>query len=237
MKTYSASLLILTLIGTLIGGSLTIPVTAFANPWTTTPDFTVINSEVGQSLPDFIQSNYTGDSNVLVGVYIPGVLALPIGQQPANNAGFVTRESDQVTQFALASNFGTIGLLAHNDLAGAQFSDISIDQYAILVYGDGRLEYYTINEVQKYQALSPTSTYSDFINLDNSNDRLSASDLFNRVYGSGGRLVLQTCIAGNGDPSWGRMFIVATPATSQVLSVVEQTSRLLEFASFGLVAY
>ena len=120
---------------------------------------------------------------------------------------------------------------ARENLAGQRQGDLR------LVYGDGRLEYYTINEVQKYQALSPTSSYSDFINLDNSNDRLSASDLFNRVYGSGGRLVLQTCIAGNGDPSWGRMFIVATPATRQVLSVVEQTSRLLEFASFGLVAY
>jgi hypothetical protein len=154
-----------------------------------------------------------------------------------NNAGFVTREPNMTTQFALASKFGTVGLLAHNDLAGEQFSGIELDQFAILVYGDGHVEYYTISEVQKYQALSPNSTYSDFINLDNSNERLTASDLFNRIYAPGGRLVLQTCIAGHGDPSWGRMFIVATPATSQVLSVVEQTSRLLEFASFGLVTY
>jgi hypothetical protein len=237
LKNCSASVLILALISTLSGGFVTIPVTALASTWTTTPEFVIAKPDHELSLADFIQSVYTGDRNSLAGIYIPGVLSLPVGQQPSGNAGYVTRESNQVTQFGLASQYGTVGLLAHNDLAGAQFSNINIEQYAILVYGDGSLEYYTINEIQQYQALSPTSTYSDFINLADTNERLSATSLFNRVYAPGQRLVLQTCIAGFGDASWGRMFIIATPANSQVLSVVEQTTRILEFASFGLVSY
>jgi hypothetical protein len=237
MKIFAASCFILTLMTTLFGGFLSIPVTSIASTWAVAPEFSVATTANGVSLPDFIQSVSTGDRNTLVGLYIPGTLALPIAQQPAGNAGFVTREPNQATQFGMASQYGTVGLLAHNDLAGAQFSNINVDQYAILVYGDGHLDYYMIDEIQKYQALSPTSAYSDFVNLDGDKEHLSASDLFNRIYAPGDRLVLQTCIAGNGNPSWGRMFIVATPATSQVLSVVEQTSRLLEFASFGLVAY
>lgn len=236
-KTFSTSIIVLVLLGILSGGFLSIPVTAAASPWTLAPDLSVINTNDGVGLQDFIASVANGNGNTLVGIYIPGVMAMPVGQQPAGNAGFVTREANQVTQFGIANQFGTVGLLAHNDLAGAQFSNISLEQYAILVYGDGHLEYYVIDQIQKYQALSPTSPYSDFVNLDGTDERLTATDLFNRIYAPGDRLVLQTCIAGEGNPSWGRMFIVATPATNQVLSVVEQTSRLLELASFGLVAY
>ena len=134
----------------------------------------------------------------------------------------------------MAEMYGTVGILAHNDLAGAQFYDVQMSQYAIIVYGDGSLEYYVISGVEKYQALSPTSTFSDFINLDGSNEQLSAGALFNRIYAPGNRLVLQTCMEAQGDASWGRMFLIAEPATSQVLSVVQQTSFLLQFASFGM---
>lgn len=186
------------------------------------------------SLNEFVDTVVDGQSNVVVGLYVPGVLALPVGQQPQGNSGYVTREPEQATQFDLAGDYGTIGILAHNDLAGAQFSGVIPGQYAIAIFGDGRMEYFLIDTIQSYQALSPTSTYSDFVNLDGSNEHLTAGQLFNRIYAPGNRMVLQTCIEGEGNPSWGRMFIIGTPATSQVLSVVKQTSFVLEFASFGL---
>lgn len=192
---------------------------------------TAVNLE---PIDSFVQSVTNGQADSVVGIYIPDVLAYPVSQQPMGNAGFVTRQADQVTQFSLASQYGTVGILAHNDLAGAIFSNINLDQYAIIVYGDGHLEYYVISDVQKYQALLPTSTFSDFVNLDGSNEHLSANQLFNRIYGPGGRLVLQTCIDAYGDASWGRIFIIAEPVTNQVISVAEQTSFLLEFASFGM---
>lgn len=188
------------------------------------------------SLNEFVDAVVDGRSNDVVGLYVPGVLALPVGQQPQGNSGFVTREPDMATQFDLAGDFGTIGILAHNDLAGAQFSGVMPGQYAIAIFGDGRKEYFLIDSIQSYQALSPTSTYSDFVNLDGSNEFLSAGQLFSRIYAPGNRMVLQTCIEGEGNPSWGRMFIIGTPATSQVLSVVKQTSFVLEFASFGLAS-
>ena len=223
------------LLGSLLGmpaQAKTIPMTALAT------SFNVFTPQAHPttliSLEDFVQSVENGQSNQVVGIYVPDVLALPVGQQPQGNAGYVTRQPNQVTQFNMASQYGTVGILAHNDLAGSIFPQIHLNQYAIVVYGDGRLDYYLISEVQKYQALTPTSTFSDFVNLDGSNERLSAGQLFNRVYGPGSRLVFQTCIDAYGDASWGRMFIIAKPATQQVLSVVQQTSFLLEFASFGL---
>lgn len=187
-----------------------------------------------EPLESFVQSVVNGQANRVVGIYIPGVIAYPVGQQPKNDAGFVTRDPRQVTQFDLASRYGTVGILAHNDLAGATFSNIGLDQYIIVVYGDGRQDYYLIDEIQKYQALSPTSAFSNFINLDASHELLSANQLFNRVYGPGGRLVFQTCIEAFGDASWGRIFIIAEPVTDQVITIAQQTSYLLEFASFGL---
>lgn len=186
------------------------------------------------ALDEFVQSVYTGNSQQITGIYVPGVLALPVGQQPKNDSGFVTRNPSATTQFGMAQKYGTVGILAHNDLAGAQFYGMQLNQYAMVVYGDGHLEYFKIREIQKFQALSPTSTFSDFVNLDGSNELLSASNLFTRVYGPGNRLVFQTCIEAEGDPSWGRMFIIAEPANNQILSVVKQASLLLQYSSFGL---
>jgi len=188
------------------------------------------------SLEEFISSVKNGNGSQIAGIFVPGVIALPVGQQPSNNAGFVTRNQGEVTQFSTAQQYGTVGILAHNDLAGAEFYNIKLDEYAIVVYGDGHLEYYVIREIQKYQALSPTSAHSEFVNLANTQEQLSAGSLFSRIYGPGDRLVFQTCIEARGDASWGRMFIIAEPATSQVQSVIQQTSFLFQFASFGLAA-
>jgi hypothetical protein len=229
---------ILTLMGILPGGTLTIPSTAALNPafeHTFRPKVAASSPPV--SLQNFINSVMNGNSKTVVGVYVPGILALPVGQQPRNNAGYVTRDPNQTTQFNMAWQYGTVGILAHNDLAGIQFTGIRMNQYAIVVYGDGHVEYYVVREFQRYQALSPTSTFSDFIDLDQSKAKLTAGDLFNRIYSPGERLVFQTCITGEGDPSWGRMFIIATPVNRQVKTVVEHTTRLLELTSFGMVGY
>jgi hypothetical protein len=218
------------MIGTLIGMSSTkaLPSTRFY------PQVLPQSTDTLPSLDQFVRSVKNGQRNAVVGVYVPGVLALPVGQQPKGNAGFVTREPHQATQFGLAGQFGTVGILAHNDLAGAEFPKIKLDQYAIVIYGDGHEDYYLIDDVQKYQALTPTSTFSDFINLDGSNEHLNATQLFSRVYGVGGRLVFQTCVEAHGDPSWGRLFLIGKPVNDPVLSVVQQTSSLFEYASFGM---
>jgi hypothetical protein len=225
-----ATLLAFAMIGSVLGMT-------HKNAMPTTGYFPNRVSDVIDTLPnldEFVRSIKNGQRSVVVGIYIPGVLALPVGQQPKGDAGFVTRKPNQGTQFGLAGQYGTVGILAHNDLAGAEFTGIHPDQYAIVIYGDGHENYYLISDVQKYQALSPTSTFSDFVNLSGSKEHLTASQLFTRIYGAGNRLVFQTCIEAHGDASWGRMFIIAKPTNDPVLSIVQQTSSLLEFASFDM---
>lgn len=185
------------------------------NEISTQPDL----PDYGMDLDFFVQAIVNGDPTQVVGVYVPGTLALPVQQQPANDNNFVSTDPDAITQFRAAQRFQTIGLLAHNYLAGEQFYNIRPNEIVIVIYGDGSQRYYQVNDIQKFQALSPNSPQSDFIDLsDPTSSRLTAGDVFNRIYTQGDRVVFQTCILNHGDPSWGRMFITATPLIAQPTS-------------------
>lgn len=183
------------------------------------------------ALDTFVQSVINGNANEVVGVYVPGTFALTISQQPGNEPNFVSRKPEIITQFAPATRFNTIGLLAHNYLAGDHFYDLSKSQTIILVYGTGNLSYYKIIDIQRYQALSPNSPQSDFVDLNTgANEKLSAADLFQRIYSKGNQVVFQTCINAHGDPSWGRIFIIATPVESRTDAKESPLrSRILSF--------
>jgi hypothetical protein len=159
---------------------------------------------------DFSQTVQNGKASELRGVYAAGVLALPVVQQPANNAGYVSSKDGEATQFRMASQFGNIGLLAHNHLSGRSFSQIAVGQEIHLVYGDGRVETYVVTEVLKYQALRPNSPYSDFRNLKD-DKTLTAEQMFKRVYFGNKHVTFQTCIEKDGNLSWGRLFVIAIP--------------------------
>ena len=98
-------------------------------------------------LPNFSEFSKTvqnGEASVLRGVYVPDVLALPIVQQPAGNAAYVSTDDGKLTQFGMASQFGNVGLLAHNHLSGKSFSKLATGQEVRLVYGNGKVEYFVI---------------------------------------------------------------------------------------------
>ena len=162
------------------------------------------------SFADFDKSVQNGQGNVLRGVYVPGVLALPIVQQPTIDPFYVSNRNGELTQFSLVSQYGNTGLLAHNTLSGKLFSQLSNGQEVRLIYGDGRIAYYVIESVLRFQALQPDSTSSSFRNLDR-NEIISAGSMFNRAYMGGRRVVFQTCITANANSSWGRLFVVAFP--------------------------
>lgn len=149
------------------------------------------------------------DSSQLVGVFVKNVMAVKVVQQ--SSAAYVSSSAGTVTQFGMASQAGSIGLLAHNYLSGGSFSKLGSGTEIILVFGDGSTKKYQVTSIKKYQALSPTDPYSNFVNLDSPDTTLSSSDVFYETYGSGA-LVLQTCISKNGNSSWGRLFIIATSA-------------------------
>ena len=132
-------------------------------------------------------------------------------QQPAADAGYVSDQPNAITQFRMAAQYHTIGLLAHDYLAGASFHELQAGSELYLVYGDGRTKNYRVYEVQQFQALSPSSPYSSFIDMSDQT-KLSADQLFYRIYGLGNAtLVLQTCISTPSVPSWGRIFVLARP--------------------------
>ena len=135
-----------------------------------------------------------------IGVIIEGI-EYEIVQQPLNNNSWVSLEENIITQFRLVNNYNSIGLLAHNNLAGSNFINLDI---ITLIDIEGNRRYYKVIEIREYKALSPLSVYSNFINLEN-NERLTARELFLEVYSIPNRLVLQTSISND---SWGRRFII-----------------------------
>ena len=89
--------------------------------------------------PAFYNPIQNGEADALRGVYVSNVLALPIVQQPDNDPYYVSSHDGEATQFSIASQYGNIGLLAHNDLSGKSFSKLSVGQEVELVYRDGGL--------------------------------------------------------------------------------------------------
>jgi hypothetical protein len=162
------------------------------------------------SFSEFSRSVRDGSADLARGVYVPNVMAFPIVQQPSGSPAFLSNEQDKVTQFRMASQYGTTGLLAHNYLAGDSFFDLEVGDEVRLVYGDGKVEYFIVSEILRYQALQPNSPYSSFRSLDKG-EVLSAEKMFKRVFSGDGHLTFQTCIEKDGELSWGRLFVIAAP--------------------------
>ncbi len=159
---------------------------------------------------DFVSTLKNGQWNVLRGVYVENILALPIVQQPAGQTMYVSGNAGEITQFNSASQAGNIGLLAHNTLAGAFFQQLTIGQEIRLIYGDGYVRKFIVTQVQRYQALEPENPFSSFRNLDQA-ETLTAAQMFNRAYSGTQHVTFQTCIAAQGNFSWGRLFVIAEP--------------------------
>lgn len=158
----------------------------------------------------FIASLQNGRSDQIVGVFAPGQFALPVRQQPNGQPDYVDRDNNVLTEFSLPRKYGSTGLLAHNYLSGSRFFQLRENMDVHLIYGDGRTETYRISDIVSFQALNPTSPFSNFVDVsDPTRSVLSSAELFNRVYTTDQQLVFQTCIEAYGEPSWGRMFIIA----------------------------
>ena len=161
-------------------------------------------------LEEFVQQVSNGDAHALRGIYVPGLFAAVVAQQPEDDPAFVSSDENTLTQFGLVSRYGAIGLLAHNSVAGKEFFVLGAGQVFYLVYGDGSLTAFHVTRLMHAQALDPQNIRSHFIDLDEGGI-LSADRLFNDVYDRPGNVILQTCIEANGESSWGRLFVIAEP--------------------------
>lgn len=104
-----------------------------------------------------IDSDKNKQPSTLRELYIENLISMQIVQQPAGDGNFVTALPNYVTEYQTASNYGAIGLLAHNYLAGRYFFQISSGQEIELVYSDNRTDSFVVTQIQQYQALSPNS--------------------------------------------------------------------------------
>jgi len=203
---------------------LTIPVTADGQQAQPAPAASADQTTPG--FQEFLAAiDYGGPSHVS-GVFAYGSFAYPVVQQPATNPAFVSSQANVVTQFRLASNFGTTAFLAHNTLSGKAFQDLHLGQIVVVVYSDGTSRKYQISRIRRYQALDPNSPYSNFLSLDGDQTLLSSSQLFSQVYTQGDQVVFQTCIALDGEDSWGRLFVTAVPLV-QPLHYEDLMARIL----------
>lgn len=171
------------------------------------PTTTVHAAPKSVTLGEFVATLSKTDSSQLIGVYVKNTLAAKVVQQSYST--YVSGSSRTLTQFGIASDYGSIGLLAHNYLSGSAFFNMRSGTEIFLVYGDGSTKKYKVTGIKKYQAVNPTDPYSDFIDLNNPGGVLSSDDVINETYGSGA-LVFQTCISKDGNSLWGRLFVIAT---------------------------
>lgn len=156
----------------------------------------------------FVQSVANGNSNDRVGVFVEDQFQYPIVQQPANDPAWVTSNFGEVTEFRIVrQQTGNEGLIAHNYLAGGSFFNLQVGDVAQVVLGDGSVIEFEIFAIHDFQALSPNSPTSDFLNL-TTGEKISASELFYMVYGGELTLTFQTCINRNNVSTWGRTFVI-----------------------------
>lgn len=158
----------------------------------------------------FAEQVKNGQADQLRGIYIPGILAAPVIQQPPGRPDFVSPWKNTLTQFSLASKVGSTGLLAHNYLAGQSFSLLEEGQEFYLIYGDGHESAFVVSEILQYEALQPDSLSSRFVDLEDGST-LTHTELFEKVYDRPGQVILQTCISMNDSSSGGRLFVIAVP--------------------------
>jgi hypothetical protein len=141
---------------------------------------------------------------------VKNVFSFQVVEQPSKNPGYVSSAENTLTRFRIAEKYGSIGLLAHNHLAGAKFFELSFGDQIDLYGNDKNTQAYWVVSIRKFQALNPTSAYSDFIDLE-SGLKYSASELFLEIYSRPDLLILQTCLKKGEVDSWGRIFVIAQP--------------------------
>lgn len=136
-----------------------------------------------------------------------------VQQQPADGETYVSPSAGTVTQFQTALNrWSSIGILAHNNLAGASFFSLEVGDRITVEFDNGLPRDFEVYDIRQYQDVSDDQSFSLFDQVgDGSNDVFSTLTVMSAVYGNAGYLTLQTCIARGNSSHWGVEFVLARP--------------------------
>ena len=190
---------------------LATPVPASDQPSITATPTSPAPQSAGRLFDEFVKSIKTGDKKKVAGIYVENKLALRVIYQPSNDASFVSTIDGVATYFLLSYTLArNHGFLAHNFLSGALFFDLKPGDTVQVIWGDGSYEDFEVEEIREFQALSPRSPRSDFVDL-LTGEKVNANTLFIKIYKGSFHIALQTCILRDNDDSWGRHFVLAPP--------------------------
>jgi hypothetical protein len=173
---------------------------------------------------EFVGGVADGTSQVR-GVYFGEGSAFFVKDQPKGNSNFVTSKRSEVSLFTYhVAKHGTNILLAHNTSpAGIDFSGSAPGDNFVIVLGNGGVITYEVQDIERYRAIEPSSTRSNFVKVDENlidvETLITANELMDRVYTRSGAVVFQTCIKndvkGRTVSTWGRIFVIAYPIGGQ----------------------
>jgi hypothetical protein len=158
----------------------------------------------------FAKMVMNGDANEVRGVFVEELMALPVVQQPDDQATYVATQMNIVTQFQSAADHGVIGLLAHNFLSGSLFYQLVKGEEVRIVFGDGSYQSYQIDGSYAFQKLEPNNLQSDLVDM-STEEVMTTNQVFNRFYNGAHHVTFQTCLEEGGISNWGLTFIVADP--------------------------
>ena len=100
------------------------------------------------------------------GLYLGNNHFIRVVPQPEGNPEYVSSLSGVATRFQLPTQFGNIGLIAHNYLSGKHFLELKPGDSLYIMDGFKRRKRYVVKSIHRYQALQPQSPHSHFIDLD-----------------------------------------------------------------------
>ena len=147
---------------------------------------------------------YVPDSRDLTCVYVPGVLMLHLDRGGPDNLPINgTRIWDDVWV-----NGRVISLLAHNNLDGDYFYNLSLGMRITLIWSTGEQEVYVVQVISKWTNTLSGGVWNDGFTSWDGQLKLTTKQIYARYYQGAvnyERLVLQTCLENNS----GIMMIVA----------------------------
>lgn len=130
---------------------------------------------------------------VVLSILLNGIW-FSVVQQP--NQLWVSSQKNVLTQYELAGELGTYGILAHSEYAGKQFRKLDLGETVSVKFENETVADYIVGEIS-YFSVVPRGNTADYIE---SSTGLTYTflDMMKRFYMNENKITFQTCVGKNG---------------------------------------